>query len=478
MKKVTFFLVAMLFMATFVFAQTATDNKKPQQDRRFRQATSLTNSLQQSARQGQSFPRLSPDKESKGHNFINKYFANTELSGCNYTLIAYSEFPWGWDGCTLTITEDGVPILENYTLLGMGPEITEFEVTDGSLLVAIFNPSSWFPEDCSYEILDINGNVVFSDGMYFSVPTGGEIGMANCTPVFYDAVTVSIDVPEAMPLGIIMPVAVVKNAGFETITFNVQMTIGTGYTSIRTVTNLDFAETTEVEFDAWNAVLGTHAIEVCTLLPDDEIPENDCLDKAVDVLEPNYFYAYNAWDPSGVLPEGPISFFSATPYTTSLIAPTTSSDFIAGACWANRTWYGCQWGGGLYSIDEFSGAMTYIGFTPAFNGLAYDDVNGIMYGASYTELYEVDPATGTCTFIGDIGGGGNITSIACNPDGQLYGIGTGNDDLYMIDGATGAITAVIPLDIYLDQAAQDMAWDKDNDILYFATWIEGGKLYT
>ena len=46
------------------------------------------------------------------------------------------------------------------------------------------------------------------------------------------------------------------------------------------------------------------------------------------------FYGYCAWDPSGKLVQGPVSFNPTTLGTITQIAPTSSTEFISGATWA------------------------------------------------------------------------------------------------------------------------------------------------
>ena len=104
--------------------------------------------------------------------------------------------------------------------------------------------------------------------------------------------------------------------------------------------------------------------------------------------DPDYqVYGYNAYDPSAAIPTGPVTFVLNDPAGLTSLAPTTSPDFIAGACWIaeEETWYGSQYSGGLYSIDITTGAMTLIAATTeGFMGIEYDDASGIMYGSDGT----------------------------------------------------------------------------------------------
>jgi len=187
-------------------------------------------------------------------------------------------------------------------------------------------------------------------------------------------------------------------------------------------------------------------------------------------------FAYNAYDATGALVEGPIIFDLETPGTITQLAPTSSGDFIAGACMADGVWYGAQYGGGLYTIDTETGVMTMVGASPDCSGLAYD--GSTMYGATITDLYSIDMATGEGTMIGALGTtGGVMIGIGCNAAGELYGFDLGDDTFYSIDKATGAATAVGSLGIDVSYA-QDMSFDKATDICYLSAYTTTGSLYT
>ncbi|MCD4664589.1 MAG: DUF4394 domain-containing protein, partial [Bacteroidales bacterium] len=188
-------------------------------------------------------------------------------------------------------------------------------------------------------------------------------------------------------------------------------------------------------------------------------------------------YAYVAYDPTGVLPQGPAYFDTDDPGTITSLAPTTSGDFIAGGTWADGVWYGVEYGtGNFYSIDETNGDMNLIGTAANMNGIAYDGTT--MYGASSTDFYTIDISTGAATYVGSMGsGGGVMIALACDNSGTIYGIDLGDDNLYTIDPATGAATVVGPLGININYA-QDAEYDKDNDVLYLAGYTTSGELYT
>ena len=196
--------------------------------------------------------------------------------------------------------------------------------------------------------------------------------------------------------------------------------------------------------------------------------------------DPDYqSYAYCAYDPSSTYPEGPVTFILNNPAgLTSLGASVT--DFIASATWVGDTWIGCEYGTGNFYIMGTDGTMTLIGGNGTVcNGLAYDDNSETLYGATYgtgSDLYIIDPTTGNGTLVGNINAG-IIIGMACDNEGNLYGVDLGDDNLYAIDPATGAGTVIGPLGINLNYA-QDAEYDKDGETLYLSAYTASGELYT
>jgi len=197
--------------------------------------------------------------------------------------------------------------------------------------------------------------------------------------------------------------------------------------------------------------------------------------------DPDYqVYAYNAYDPTAAIPQGPVTFILNDPAGLTSLAPTTSADFIAAGTMMVDTWIGCEYGTGNFYTMGLDGTMTLIGGNgTACNGLAYDDNSGILYGAAYgatSDLYTIDPATGEGTLVGTINSG-IIIAMACDNDGNLYGIDIIDDNLYSIDPVTGTGTVIGPLGITLNYA-QGAEYDKDDDVLYLAAYTAAGELHT
>jgi len=124
------------------------------------------------------------------------------------------------------------------------------------------------------------------------------------------------------------------------------------------------------------------------------------------------------------------------------------------------TLYGATSAGGpgeLWVIDQTTGnAMQDVGplndalaNNYAVTGLAFDPVNGLLYGStgghSGTDLLTIDPATALVTVVGSYNatGAGTMADLAFDSAGNLYGISSsGGANLYTINLATGQATQV------------------------------------
>ena len=225
----------------------------------------------------------------------------------------------------------------------------------------------------------------------------------------------------------------------------------------------------------------TKEVQTCGLAPGltQKIPSTDTM--RVPVSKGDTFYAYCAYDPSAVIPEGPICFESDNPGEINSIAPTVSADFIAGGCWANGVWYGSEYGTSsqIWTIDENTGTMTAIGFAGIdIHGMAYDPSTGILYGSSPTALYTINMATGAGTLIGTFNIGGELViAIACDEVGNMYAHDIVTDAIYTVNTATGQATLIGPTGLSCNYA-QDMAYDMENGILYLSAYTSQGELYT
>lgn len=100
-----------------------------------------------------------------------------------------------------------------------------------------------------------------------------------------DVATLSIDMLPIIGMGDATPKATVFNYGVETATFPITLEIeGTSYTSTAQVTDLASGYGTQVEFDTWNAEVGTFNLTATSNFDGDSNPDNDVATYSVDVI--------------------------------------------------------------------------------------------------------------------------------------------------------------------------------------------------
>ena len=100
--------------------------------------------------------------------------------------------------------------------------------------------------------------------------------------------------------------------------------------------------------------------------------------------------------------------------------------------------------GNIGTVDVSTGASTVIGNS----GVSLTDIafapNGDLYGVTFTSLYKINTHTGLATLVGNLGdvvnAGANALVFA--PNGTLYAASALSPDLFTVNPATGAATAV------------------------------------
>lgn len=300
-----------------------------------------------------------------------------------------------------------------------------------------------------------------------------------------DVGVVSVDMNTSyQPAAVAVPMATIQNFGTQDQSFDVTVTIDDGtaqvFTDTFNIVNLAVGATQQITFlNTWTTATGNYTAVVETHLAGDAYPNNNIKSLNILVIDDFTAYAWNAYDPNDVLDEGPIEVLIPSAALTQITASTL--DFIAGADFVENLWIGAEFNAAgnstIYSIDINTGSTTPIGPSGVnITGLAYDVVTSTLYASvwanSETFLYTIDVLTGTATatLIGPMGAtSGLVIGIAANANGDIFGVSL-NDSLVSIDKTTGAATVIGPLGIDISYA-QDIAYDRDNDVLY-------GTLYT
>ena len=134
-------------------------------------------------------------------------------------------------------------------------------------------------------------------------------------------------------------------------------------------------------------------------------------------------------------------------------------------------------------IDTATGAATVLGTVSGapsgatWTTAAYDHTTGTVYAVSNGAsniLFTVDTVTGAATQVGPITGAQIIIGIAVSPEGLLYGLDIGSDELVANDKTTGAMAPIGPVGPDAN-FAQDMDFDPSTGVLYWAGYFGGGS---
>lgn len=305
------------------------------------------------------------------------------------------------------------------------------------------------------------------DDVTLFVPDPHDLGVVAITPNFVQSGAT------------VTPEVTVQNFGTNTeTTWSVTLTDGGSYTSTVNGTSIAPGATSEVTMGSWTPAIGEYTLTATVTVASDGNTLNDELEITVNVMDVVSAFAWNAtgW---GTTDAGPINIILPTG-TLSQIT-TDEGSFIAGADYVNNEIYGIRYSESgnspLVKINPTTGIVTTIGGgAPSLTGFAYDVTTGTAYVMDFDGvLYSINLNNGTVTQIG-----GSYTSaiaLACGGDGTLYAVSVGTDDLATINKTTGAATVVGGLGVDIGYA-QDIGYDRDNNILYGTLYSSEGGLYT
>jgi len=316
----------------------------------------------------------------------------------------------------------------------------------------------------AFKHTDTDGNGVYLDDVKFG------------TPPLNDAGVLEIALPLAAAPGNFTPKATVKNFGSNANSFGVTLTIGTNYTSTKQVTNLAGGATQEVTFDNVTLGVGEYEVTCTTNLTGDENTINNVLSQPLSIQESVSIYGYQAY--SSTLSSGTARLESVNPGTFSRLNPIAGDDFLGGAANVGAaSGYGIMYTTSMVvSYDTATGLLTDVGtLTPpagaSWIGMTYDPIAQKLYGVAADDnnsyIAELNIQALTYNTIATIPG--VIIGIACNGDGNIYGIDLINDVFGKYNIATATFSAVGPLGFDANYA-QSLEFDYETGKLYFAAY--------
>jgi len=173
-----------------------------------------------------------------------------------------------------------------------------------------------------------------------------------------------------------------------------------------------------------------------------------------------------------------VSFFHGTPGTLNTIGNTGTAD-IWGADFINNdysTLYAVNSNNKLVKISTADSVVTVVGALPAgtmtWTGVA-GHPNGTLYASrtdgSSSELFTINPASGSGSLVGAINNAPGIIGIAINTAGELFGLDIISNNLIRINTTTGAGTIVGSVGFNANYS-QGMDFDDSDGTLYLAAY--------
>ena len=218
---------------------------------------------------------------------------------------------------------------------------------------------------------------------------------------------------------------------------------------------------------------GTYSVDVTVFCEGDENPNNDLLERDIDSEDLTIGFGWNAYD--NIQPYGPAMLYYNSTDACELQSITqwgNSDTFMAGADFIEDTWYAVQYSydnsSKIFTIDTKTGEPTLMCEAGiAFDGMAYDITTETVFANNSNEIYTLNVETGVSNFIGTASTAAGFVGLACDASGNLYGLEgyTGNCGLYSINKTTGEGTLIGGTGLAI-MTAQDIAYDRNNDILY------------
>jgi hypothetical protein len=300
-------------------------------------------------------------------------------------------------------------------------------------------------------------------------------------PDAHDLAIVAINLNTFVESGsTVTPQVTIRNMGISNeATWSLTLTDGDAYTSTKSDILINIGDNLVVDMDDWTPADGQYTLTATLTLTDDANTSNNTLTATVDVIEFSTAFAWNAYHEGGLnaTGEGPVNIVLQTGIMTQIAED--DSDFIAAADYVGLEIYGIRYADGvpcpLVKIDPVTGVVTNIGGgAPDLTGFAYDVTSSTAYVIDFDGMLStVDLETGVLTNIG--GNYPSVIGLACSGEGNLFAISL-QDHVASINKETGAYTMIGDLGVDINYA-QDIAYDRDNDVLYGALYTSEGGIY-
>jgi len=304
------------------------------------------------------------------------------------------------------------------------------------------------------------------DNVSVFVPNQHDLAVIEINPLF-------VELGES-----VFPSVILYNNGYETETdFTVEFVGSDGYTSTKILSGQTFEAFNSLEIemdDAWTPSSGIHTLTATVTVANDANTSNNQMEQSCVAMAfvESYFATFNGKILSSYnLPD--------LPTTTILDA---NLNLVAGT-FLGDDWFGIRLDGTFGLINKTTGAWTEIGATGMHAvgayiiGLTFDPVANKFYAMRLSpypdfaiELWEISMSTGVGTLISTSTQTGELTAIACNGNGTLFGIirnQGGNGILHTINKTDASFTEIGDMGAPVSNFFQDMSFDINSGECYF-----------
>ena len=300
-------------------------------------------------------------------------------------------------------------------------------------------------------------------------------------PDAHDLAIVAINLNTFVESGsTVTPQVTIRNMGISNeATWSLTLTDGDAYTSTKSDILINIGDNLVVDMDDWTPADGQYTLTATLTLTDDANTSNNTLTATVDVIEFSTAFAWNAYHEGGLnaTGEGPVNIVLQSGVMTQIAVD--DSDFIAAADYVGLEIYGIRYADGvpcpLVKIDPVTGVVTNIGGGAVdLVGFTYDVTTETAYVIDFNGMLgTINLETGEVTNIG--GDYTSVIGLACDVNGNLIAISL-SDHIASIDKTTGTSTIIGNLGVNISYA-QDICYDRDNNILYGALYTDQGAIY-
>jgi len=308
-----------------------------------------------------------------------------------------------------------------------------------------------------------------------------DLACVKMNPVYYPSLETACN-----------PEVTVKNFGYSLeSTYSVNLTIeGTTYDeTVEVNEELSILQENTIVFPDWvPEESGTYILNASVILSNDQNPNNDDFSIDCETFSPDDYSSETIYSIEYAPLNKSISLNTETGERFYLDDHELNYPYrLASMTWMQDKIIAVQRDICDVFVVTPTGKFIRVGNIPNvfyINGLAYDEVNGTLYGVGLEDdwiddyLYIIDENWHATELFG-MPQKYFIYGLAANSQGELYGISTMDGSLFTIDPITQQTEDIGIIDgLQQAQQIQDIGFDRVNDILYGTLAVDDGQIFT